>query len=514
MSEPAWGNPWHGRFTDDGLVLPTEDVLPSPTPANAPDTYLVRFTGIPAVETPEELAALGGEWMTDAVLYTAEKRYSPKSSAGLGYLNWLWRDANGEVWKLRISFSHSVSNPVINTNTVTTINVYARRFGVFGKGVLPEYNVLSTSRTWTNRGPSRFVVTPHLAHSPTGARTAITFRTGPAAHTGAIAAGYMPGRQAVVRAPVASMLLELVVTGLDVAGKPAVTLSTVVSSAAALTTSSSSTPGGNIGATGISLVSGGSTTGSTLVSGYENYSATTGGATTSTSSTRQQLMCGVYQDETLVPVWHRRVAESISLYDAAPSITGRFDWQYTRPAGSTGYASATSALRETDGFSYFANTGWDVTTTDSILFGGSVVLTHVLRDLDSTEESYEMPTTTDTALPDSADWFDGRKSFMTYTKVETHKVWVNDILVAEDADIFDEVRASWVSVEPAILSNNVFALCPSPGRYVEHLIGPDGSTLNLAAPVEIGTYGELACPSFNPRTGELTLVVDGVNGYV
>lgn len=513
----AWGNPWHGRFTGAGLQLPNGSVLAASVPANTPETCLVRFTGIAETETPPDLAAAGGEWLVDAVLYTSSKRYSPTSDKGIGYLGWLWRDANGQVWRIRASFSNSVSNPAVGSSSTMSITVYARKFGVFGQGSLPEYTVLSTTRSWTNRGPSRQVVLPHLAHSPTGARTAFTLRTGPVSYTSAPAAGDMTARTAFVRAPLASMLLELVITGLNGLGRPAVTLNTVVDSTAALATSSSSTPAGNIGATSIDRPTAGSTTGSTLVTGYETYRAITGAASNSTVTTNQQLMCGVYQEETLVPVWHRREVAATSLYEASPSIEGRFDWQYTKPAGSTGWGSATSALRETTPFTYNSVRGWDTTTRDSILLGGSEFLTHERRVRDRTEYNFVMPAVSNTALPDSDDWFNGRLSFMTSSEVATYQEWINGVLVSSGVPLVehDALRASWNSAEPAILSNNVFALCPvGSQRYVERLLSQAGSTLDVDPPAAIGAYGELACPSFNPRTGEMSLVVDGVNGYI
>ena len=513
----AWGNPWHGRFTGAGLQLPNGTVLPTSVPANTPETCLVRFAGIAETETPPELAAAGGEWLADAVLYTSSKRYSPTSDKGVGYLGWLWRDANGQVWRLRASFSNSVSNPAVGASSTMSITIYARKFGVFGQGSLPEYNILSTTRSWTNRGPSRQVVVPHLAHSPSGARTAFTLRTGPVSFTSAPAAGDMPGRTALVRAPRASMLLELVVTGLNASGRPAVSLSTVVDSAAALTSVSSSTPAGLIGATSIARPSASSTVGSTLVTGYETYRATTGSASNHTSADDTQLVCGVYQDETLLPVWHRREVINTSLYEATPSIDGRFDWQYTKPAGSSGWGGATSALRETTAWSYSSTHGSDVTTTDSILLGSSALLTHVRRVVDRRDYSFSMPAVSDTTLPNSDDWFDGRLSFMTSSETAAYQEWVNGALVSSGVPAVehDPLRSSWSSAEPAVLSNNVFAICPvGSQRYVERLLSQAGTVISVDPPAAIGSYGELACASFNPRTGEMSLVIDGVNGYI
>ncbi len=520
----AWGNPWHGRFQGDGLHLESGGVSPWFIPANSPDTNRVSFAGITAPITAPELVAQGGELLADAVLFTCEKRYSPASSLGIGYLGWLWRDPLGQVWRLRAEFSNNVSNPAVGSSSSMNIKVFARRFGVFGGAAAAETQLMNLSRSWTNRGPNRQVVVPHLAHSPTGARTAVTLRTGPTLHTGAPAAGNMTSRTALARAPLASALYEIQITGLSGLGTPSLSLVTIVDSAAALTESSTVTPGGTVGAINPSISLSGSTTGEPVSpgvrrdSGFEEYSVTVETVPDSTESISTRLMCGSYQGETLVPVRYCLESWRTRLDTGAAGYLGRFDWSYLYPEGTTGWENATEAQRDTSGFSYTPTRGGIIRDRHSIRLGSTEVAALDIETINRTDYSRVMPAVSDATLPDGADWFNGRVSFMTSSQVDVYERRVNGVLVASGSPVVehDPLRASWAAAQPLIASNNVFALCPAVGGalYVDTVAASSGATATIDPPTAAGTYGELACPSFNPRTAALSIVVDGVNGYV
>ncbi len=520
----AWGNPWHGRFQADGLHLEVGTVSPWVIPANAPDTAHVSFAGIAPPVTAPELVEQGGELLADAVLFTCEKRYSPAGTLGIGYLGWLWRDPLGQVWRLRAEFSNNVSNPAVGSSSSMNIKVFSRRMGVFGGAAAAETQLMNLSRSWTNRGPSRQVVVPHLAHSPTGARTAVTLRTGPALHTSAPAAGNMTSRTALARAPLASALYEIQITGLSGLGTPSLTLLTVVDSAAALTQTSTTTPGGALGDLNPAISSSGSTSGEPVSPGvardygFEEYSVASVTGLDSTADTTTRLMCGAYQGETLVPVWYRLESWNTRLDTGAAGYLGRFDWSYLYPSATPGYANATEAQRDTTGFSYLASRGSSIRNRHSIRLGATEATAFEIETISRTDYSRIMPSASDATLPDSADWFNGRVSFMTSTQVDIYERRVNGGLVASGSPVVehDPLRALWTTAQPLIASNNVFAVCPAGGGvlYVDTVAASSGATATIDPPTPAGAYGEVASPSFNPRTAALSIVVDGVNGYV
>lgn len=520
----AWGNPWHGQFAADGLHLTLGAIKPWFIPANAPDTMHVAFSGITAPTTTPELAAMGGELTADAVLFTCEKRYSPAGALAIGYTGWLWRDINGQVWQLRAEFSNNVSNPAVGSSSLMNIKVFARRFGVFGVAGSAETQIMNLSRSWTNRGPFRQIVIPHLAHSPSGARTSVTLRTGPTLHTGSPAAGNMASRIAMARAPLASALYEIQITGLSGSGTPSVQLVTVIDSALALTETSETTPGTALGELNPQVSSSGSTInepagpGVHKDYGFEEYSVGSVTGANSTSSTTTRLLCGAYQSETLLPVWHRLEAWNTRLDSGAPGALGRFDWSYLRPEDSPGYGSAFDALRETTGFTYLASRGSNQRARHSIRLGETETLVFDREVLSRTDYTRAMPPVSDTTLPDSSAWFDGRASFMASSQVDVYERRINGALVASGSPEteHDPLRATWTTAQPLIASNNVFTLCPSGSGvlYVEQVVAESGGTATLDPPTAAGTYGELASPSYNPRTAVLSIAIDDVNGYV
>lgn len=524
MSEVPWGNPWHGRFHADGLHLGSGAVRPLVAPANSPNSLLVRFADIGPSETPPDLAAEGGEWLADAVLYTCEKRYSPAGGPSIGYSSWLWRDALGQVWRLTVLVFNSTSSPAVGAQSTATFQVFARRFGLFGMPVESDTLILQVGRQWINRGPNNRVVIPHLAHSPTGARTAVTLRTGPTVFTAQPAAGDMAARAAIARAPAASGLYEITVTGLAVSGLPVVQLATVIDSDAALIQTNTTTPGLMIGGTQIDIASSGSLYGEAVSpgverdSGYEDYSVPTIPGRQSTSSTTTRLMCSCYQGETLAPVWHQKQTWSNSLDSGTPGPIGRFDWSYLHPAGVPGSAGATEALRTTAAFEYLATQGLSLGERHSLKIGAAEVASWERETINRTDYTFTMPAVSDPSLPSGAAWFNGRASFLTSSTADVIQVLVNGAVVASGSPLVthDALRAAWTTAQPLIASNNVFALCPlaSGLLYVEQVVAENGATASIDPPTAAGPYGELACPSYNPRTAALSIVIDGINGYV
>lgn len=118
----VWGQPWHGDFQPDGtLRLRNGQTLAG---AIAPTDQHVHYVslGAPAVETPADLAAAGGQLLSDAVFVGRGKRYSPLSAIGIGRSTALLRDAAGAIW--------SVSGTLRTTSQYTQDPVYGQIHGM------------------------------------------------------------------------------------------------------------------------------------------------------------------------------------------------------------------------------------------------------------------------------------------------------------------------------------------------------------------------------------------------
>lgn len=532
-----WGNPWHGRFEPAGLRLPDGSLKPYTLapPANAPDTYLVRFAGIPAPETPAEQAALGMQWHPDAVFYTLDKRYSPNAAKGIGYTSWLWRSPFGEVWRLRLAFAWPGSGVAVGAGTTTGLKVWASRFGASGAAVA-EVLVLDTSMAWTNRGPvTTAFVFPHLAHSPTGDRTAITLRTGPDGWAAVPTAASSGARQAMVAAGRGSALYELTVTGLDVDGLPQLELELVVSSTAARVLDSGSSAATPRFQQDIFRRSGFSTTdgeyppGVSGSTGWQNYGQSHSPSTypTNTYSTQEQLVCGLYDPAgELRQVWYRR--HETDTYDAAePGDTdyAREDFAYTYVTGSAPTEYLTGQ-RDMDAFDLVSLHSRSQLVEHELLINGALLYrqTREIYSYRRVTISYEGHSSSDpppwpTDFPDS----EFEKLTEDYGELRVNGITVATGLPTSPSDtVLDPLRHAWTDFPPRILSSNVVAMCPSgvypPGSptnsWVQEIGAVDGSTYLAPEPLSCGATAQLAAGAWNPRTGELHLAVNSINGYV
>lgn len=147
-SSMAFGNPWHGRLTGDGLVVSggvlvtdiqghgaSGTAIPVPYVApglleNLGHTYYYKQPGIVAAETPAAIAAIGGEFKNDAIFFGSKRRYSPFSGTGmLGKYEWLHFGEDGK-WR-RMSL-HVVSV----SGMATVVEIFSgEQFGVLNKTV-------------------------------------------------------------------------------------------------------------------------------------------------------------------------------------------------------------------------------------------------------------------------------------------------------------------------------------------------------------------------------------------
>jgi hypothetical protein len=106
----VWGSPFHGLVKGGQLTLPNAETMSYPQPGSG-DTYLVKFSGVPAVErTPAQQAdddLAGYEWRTDAIIASNQLH-----GRGIGS-PWLHKDADGRVWQVTVS--HTLGNSVTLT---------------------------------------------------------------------------------------------------------------------------------------------------------------------------------------------------------------------------------------------------------------------------------------------------------------------------------------------------------------------------------------------------------------
>lgn len=115
---PPWGCPWHGLIKNGQLHLPGDKTLAWPQPPNG-DTHLIDF-GVPAVETSEDHAEQGKQWLNKAII-AGGYLHGVELPAG----SWIWRDSNGENWL--------VEHDLLEKNaSASTATFTMRRFGVIG----------------------------------------------------------------------------------------------------------------------------------------------------------------------------------------------------------------------------------------------------------------------------------------------------------------------------------------------------------------------------------------------
>jgi hypothetical protein len=239
----AAGNPWHGSIDSSGLHLPNGSVVPCAVPARAGHTWLTAFAGLPAPPPPSDsLLAAGGEWRTDVVWHTVEKRYSPLAESGIGYMAWLWRSSAGVVYRLQLAISWDDDEYAAGAVADVVLTVTATRFGRFALGADPEpvLQLLSQPYSLATRGTGPCPVAPLLDHTADGSRTAVTLRLGPNPVPDNLTAGNLYQSEQLGLAWMPLALVELIVTEAD--GVPAVTAQLVVDSQNTYIESETSTP--------------------------------------------------------------------------------------------------------------------------------------------------------------------------------------------------------------------------------------------------------------------------------
>jgi len=113
-----WGCPWHGLIKNGQLHLPEGKTLAWPQPTNG-DTHLIDF-GVPAVETSEDHAEQGKQWLNKAII-AGGYLHGVELPAG----SWIYRDSNDENWLVECSLHGGRANDSAFTVKLT-------RFGVIG----------------------------------------------------------------------------------------------------------------------------------------------------------------------------------------------------------------------------------------------------------------------------------------------------------------------------------------------------------------------------------------------
>lgn len=142
----AWGMPWHGRLFNDGsgaeltapnnVVLTEADDIVFNYAAGCSDTHYVRNHKAPAVAPAptDDLAAAGGSWYPDAVLFTRSKRYHPKQGDAVGQNSWIYIDPAGMRWRMSVVFGAAQTitfgGPPYFATVTCAFSVYCN--GVFG----------------------------------------------------------------------------------------------------------------------------------------------------------------------------------------------------------------------------------------------------------------------------------------------------------------------------------------------------------------------------------------------
>lgn len=143
------GNPWHGLWSPDGLLLPNSDVMllsPAPVggglgefatpmadrdavyPSAHGDSILVRVPGLPVPETSAAETAAGMAWKNYALLGGARRLLH---GVPLGMNRWIYIDPNGKPWLAELRFPAASGLPRV---------LRFREFGVFRPAPTTTYH--------------------------------------------------------------------------------------------------------------------------------------------------------------------------------------------------------------------------------------------------------------------------------------------------------------------------------------------------------------------------------------
>lgn len=151
------GQPWHGLMRGSTLALSNGGTRPCVAPDSG-DTYYVKKPGLPVPTTPSSIAAQGGEWRNDAVLFAKQHRYAPGSPANIGGKQFFYFAPSGRVWG--ISIQVSVESPpftiswdwVTQTGTTMTFRVRVTASSQGTALTLIDQNVSVTHPGWAYLG--------------------------------------------------------------------------------------------------------------------------------------------------------------------------------------------------------------------------------------------------------------------------------------------------------------------------------------------------------------------------
>lgn len=138
----ACGQPWHGTMTSAGIATDVGLILPPgyipPQAYFAPEhTHYVKAPGIApapsAAELPATFSASGMRFETDAILFSAAKRYAVDSSWSLGASRWLHISSTGVVSVLRLV-------------RVSTTGLNAATLRIYRDGTLTPTGIVGSSQ--------------------------------------------------------------------------------------------------------------------------------------------------------------------------------------------------------------------------------------------------------------------------------------------------------------------------------------------------------------------------------
>lgn len=119
VKNAIFGNPWHGKLSTGSIELDPGTPVTSITvdgvehtvetvTGNLGNTRYLKAPGLAEPTTPTEIAALDGEFMNDAVLFSEEYRYSPLAVDQVidNPYKWLLFDGTAQKWR-RMHFGHT-----------------------------------------------------------------------------------------------------------------------------------------------------------------------------------------------------------------------------------------------------------------------------------------------------------------------------------------------------------------------------------------------------------------------
>jgi hypothetical protein len=150
VKNAIFGNPWHGKLSTGSIELVPDTPVTSITvdgvehtvetvTGNLGNTRYLKAPGIAEATTPTGIAALDGEYMNDAVLFSEEYRYSPLADYAVvsSEDQWLLFDETLQRWR-KMNVGHTFGTPSNNPASpspagTTVVNVAFHRGIEFGK---------------------------------------------------------------------------------------------------------------------------------------------------------------------------------------------------------------------------------------------------------------------------------------------------------------------------------------------------------------------------------------------